>query len=274
MENQFRNNVNPPPLDLSVNRYSVWRTWRKRWEDFYTIAGLKNEEKSYVAAVIKYTFTDETRNIYESLNLTEQEEKDPKIILEKLENFSKGLVNKTLERHIFNGRQQEEGEAFDDYLTELKLLSRNCNYCDNCYPGILRDRIVTGIQSDGVRKKLTLEKATNICRASEKASEGMESFKGKETEAEVAWLKGKNKNGPTHRGGMRQFNTKNESKCKFCVQSHPFGKSNCPALGKQCFACKGMNHFANSNTCEVKSNSIDSTNKGMGSMGSRRQKQI
>ena len=201
-----------------MNRYSVWRTWRKRWEDFYTITGLKNEEKSFVAATLRYTFTDETRNIYESLNLTEQEEKDPKVILEKLEKFSKGLVNETLERHVFNLRQQEEGEAFDDYLTELKLLSRNCNYCHSCYPGILRDRIIAGIQSDGVRKKLlsenksTLEKATNICRASEKASEGMESFKGKETEMEVAWLKGKSKNGSTQRGGTKRFNTNNESK--------------------------------------------------------------
>ena len=124
MQNQIRNNLNPPPLDLSVDRYSVWRTWRKRWEDFYTITGLKNEEKSFVAATLRYTFTDETRNIYESLNLTEQEEKDPKVILEKLENISKGIVNETLERHVFNLRQQEEGEAFDDYLTELKLLSK------------------------------------------------------------------------------------------------------------------------------------------------------
>ena len=61
MQNQFINNLNPPPLDLSVDRYSAWRTWRKRWEDFYTITGLKNEEKSFVAATLRYTFTDETR---------------------------------------------------------------------------------------------------------------------------------------------------------------------------------------------------------------------
>ncbi len=95
MENQFRKTLNPPPLDLTVDRYAAWRTWRKKWEDFYTITGLRNEEKEYVAALIRYTFTDETRNIYESLNLTDQEEKDPKTIIEKLEQFSKGLINET-----------------------------------------------------------------------------------------------------------------------------------------------------------------------------------
>ena len=68
-------------------------------------------------------------------------------------------------------------------MTELKLLSRNCNYCQGCYSGLLRDRIAAGIQKDIVGKKplseneLTVEKAINIYRASEKASEGMESLK-------------------------------------------------------------------------------------------------
>ena len=71
-------------------------------------------------------------------------------------------------------------------MTELKLLIRNCNYCEGYYPGLMRDKIAAGIQSDVVRKKLlsenklTVEKAINICRASEKASEGMESLKNDE----------------------------------------------------------------------------------------------
>ncbi len=177
-----------------------------------------------------------------------------------------------LERHIFNARVQEENEAFDDYLTDLKLLSRNCNYCDNCYPGILRDRVVAGIQSDPVRKKLlseiklTLEKTVHICRAAEKATEGMESFKNKDGESEIAWLKGRNKAGTGQQDrGMKRFDNSKDIKCKFCVRTHPFGKSNCPAWGKQCYQCKGMNHFANSNTCPAKGNQDkNSADKGTG----------
>ena len=184
MENVFKKNLSPPTLDLSVDRYSTWRTWRKKWEDFSTITGVqKEEEKAYIAAVIRYTFTDGTRNIYESLNLSQEDNNKRDIIIGRLEEFAKGLVNETLERHIFNSRKQEDGECFDNSLTELKLLSRNCNYCEGCYPGLLRDRIVAGNQSDVGRNKLlsenelTVEKAINICRASKKASEVMESLK-------------------------------------------------------------------------------------------------
>ena len=137
-----------------------------------TITGLqKEEDKAYIAAVIRHTFTDDTRNIYESFNLSQEDNNKPDVIIARLEEFAKGLINETLERHNFNSRKQEDGKCFDDFLAELKLLSRNCNYCEGCYPGLLQDRIVAGIQSDVVRKKLlsknklTVGKTINICRA-------------------------------------------------------------------------------------------------------------
>ena len=38
--------------------------------------------------------------------------------------FSRGMVNETLERHLFNSRKQDDGEKFDDFLTDLKILSK------------------------------------------------------------------------------------------------------------------------------------------------------
>ena len=229
----------------------------------------KEEDKAHIAAVIRYTFTDDTRNIYESFNLSQKDNNKPDVIIARLEKFVKGLINETLERHIFNPRKQEDGECFDDFLTELKLLSKNCNYCEGCYPGLLRDKIVAGIQSDVVRKKLlsgnelTVEKAINVCRASEKASKGMESLKNDE-QSEVAWLKGKSKYGKTSKNnnrGMKIFS--DNSKCKFCVRTHPFGRTNCPAWGKKCFKFQGMNHFAKSAVCGANNKKDSEKGKGV-----------
>ena len=93
----------------------------------------KEEDKAHIAAVIRYTFTDDTRNIYELFNLSKDDNNKPGVIIARLEEFAKGLINETLEKHIFNSRKQEDGKCFDDFLTELKLLSRNCNYCEGCY---------------------------------------------------------------------------------------------------------------------------------------------
>lgn len=36
----------------------------------------------------------------------------------------------------------------------MKILSKNCNFCNNFYDELISDRIVEGISNDDVRKKL------------------------------------------------------------------------------------------------------------------------
>ena len=116
--------------------------------------------------------------------MSTEDDKDPKKILEALDTFSHGMVNETLERHLFNSRKQDDGEKFDDFLTDLMILSKNCTFCDECYPGLLRDQIVGGIQDDKIRQslladnKLMLERTEQVCCAREKAMEGMSTLKG------------------------------------------------------------------------------------------------
>ena len=59
------------------------------------------------------------------MNLTNDEKKDPAVIIKKLEEFSKGTINETMERHTFNSRIQEDDEPFDDFHV-IKAPSRLC----------------------------------------------------------------------------------------------------------------------------------------------------
>ena len=52
----------------------------------------------FQCASLRYTFTEETRKIYDSLAIDTDE---VNVIIETPENFSKGIVNETLERIIF-----------------------------------------------------------------------------------------------------------------------------------------------------------------------------
>ena len=80
-------------------------------------------------------------------------------------------------------RNQLEGECFDDYVMELKILSTNFSFCNTCFPGLLRDRIVGGIENDWIRKQLlaekelTIDKTMEICKSYEVANEGMNTLK-------------------------------------------------------------------------------------------------
>jgi len=52
-----------------MDRYAASKIWKQKWNDFVMIIKLKSEEDAeYVAAMIRYTYTDETRNIYMTLS--------------------------------------------------------------------------------------------------------------------------------------------------------------------------------------------------------------
>ena len=211
MTDPLKSGLTPPSLDLSVDRYAAWTIWGRKWSDYSLLTKLSEQPVEYQCALLRYTFTDETRNIYESFNLSTEDAKNPNKILDALDTFSRGMVHETLERHLFNSRKQDDGEKFDDFLTDLKILSKNCNFCADCYPGLLRDRIVGGIQDDKIRQnlladnKLTLEQAEHICRAGEKAVEGMSTLKGssKNKEDEVSFVD----YGGHKRQGKKQFSS-------------------------------------------------------------------
>lgn len=159
----------------------------------------------------RYAFTEETRKIYDSLTLTEEEKNNCGAILTAMETFARGVINETLERHNVNTRKQEDGENFDDFLTDLKLISKNCNFCDTCHNGLIRDRIVGGIRENKLRKKLlaelnlTIQKTEDICHAHEKATEGVESMKTKESTEQVDYIKHTH---PTHYPGQSPYQTR------------------------------------------------------------------
>ena len=255
--------IRPPILDLSVDRFAAFHTWKEKWQDYVLLSDLATKDNSYQAAMLRYTFSSETRNIYESFNLSNVEKNDPAIIIAKVEEFARGIVNETLERHKFFKRLQEEGECFDDFLTEVKLLSKNCNFCntDDCFGSLLRDRIVSGISRDDVREKLlaektlTLDKAVEICRSMEKAQEGVTELRkvGNSDVDRIGYYQSRySKNIQQQPGGSAANDGKRDNlilKCKFCSKQHKFGRNSCPAWGKKCHDCGEMNHFGKSTMC-------------------------
>jgi hypothetical protein len=260
------NILNPPKLDLSVDRYAAFKTWKVRWTDYTIITELRRKDADYQCAMLRYSFTEDTQKIYESLNLAETRDMDT--IIGTIETFARGIVNETLERHNFNARDQQDGETFDDFSTDVKILSKNCNFCQDCHNSLVRDRIVAGIRDDSLRKKLlaepklTLKKAEDICRANETAQIGIETLKedkssNKATADAIQSSAGaeyqRNKT-PFHK---TRFQPTQEHPCKFCNRSHQRGTQSCPAWGRTCMACYKRNHFKGSSVCRKQVNFVN-----------------
>ena len=88
----------PPMLDLSTSdKHAAFNRWKARWDDYKLVTDFEGKTDEYKSALLRYCFTESTREVYESLTLTDEERKKESIIITALAKFAKGVINETLE---------------------------------------------------------------------------------------------------------------------------------------------------------------------------------
>ena len=75
----------------------------------------------------------------------------------RFKSYCKPKSNKTYSRYVFKSRVQEADEPFEQFVTDLKLLIKECSYDETVHDYMTRDHIVFGIESSKVREKLINE---------------------------------------------------------------------------------------------------------------------
>ena len=83
--------------------------------------------------------------------------------MKRFQDFCEEGKNETFCRYLFNIRNQKEGEGFDDFLTAIRELAKDCVFANL----EIRDRIVCGCLSKEVRERLLRESKLNLDRAIE-----------------------------------------------------------------------------------------------------------
>ena len=133
----------------------------------YTIiSNFSTHELAKKKAILITCLGDEALQIYNSFTITDATSMEE--IFTLFDNHIVGATNDTYERFKFNKRTQSENESFDSFLADLKKLIKTCNYCNDCQPSLLKDRIVLGIRDSSVQKDLlktadlTLQKTVDI----------------------------------------------------------------------------------------------------------------
>ena len=146
----------PEKLDLSGENLPVkWQRFSRAWSNYEIAAQLKDPENQdrikqrRTATLLTCIGLDVIDSVeFES----EDQRKEPDVILEKMEKYCIGECNETYERYVFNRRYQESNESVDAYVTAQRKLAKTCNY-GTLADSLIRDRIVVGINDNSARKK-------------------------------------------------------------------------------------------------------------------------
>ncbi|KAI0230692.1 Retrovirus-related Pol polyprotein from transposon 17.6 [Lamellibrachia satsuma] len=115
---------------------------------------------------------------------------DPECLKRKFRDICNPRTNIILERHRFNCRVQQRGESIQTFLSDLKIRSISCQYGELA-DSLIRDRIVTGIINDGVRRlllresNLILAKAMQICQIHELSEQDAKAMQPPKVEADT-----------------------------------------------------------------------------------------
>ena len=170
----------------------------------------------------------------------------------------------------FHCKKQGEQESCEQFITELKVLAKDCGY--TAEDEMVRDKIVFGTKHKKVRENLikegealTLKRAIEIARKYEIEQAQLKTMNtGEDQNVHVINRKVPDKPKPSHKftnyrqkppdkyksekQGAIPKSATSSNFCKRCGNIHKFQK--CPAIGKTCRKCNRPDHFAS--MCKTK----------------------
>lgn len=219
-----------PPKNFNVNNPETWKEWLQQYKWFSVATGLDKKTSAIQAANFMTIIGTDAIRLFNTFNLTPEQQNDISVIITKFEEHFKPKANITYERFKFNGMMQSSGQSFDEYFTSVQTQAKKCDF-GVLEDSLVRDRIVIGVTSEVAREKLliidelTLIKAAEVCRAVEQASKQMNALR--------------QQNGENVNVNVIQENKFN---CRRCGQIH--GNRQCPAYKMTCKKCQKQGHFA------------------------------
>lgn len=240
----------PPPKPLTVEG-NVAENWRQRIQQFrlyLTATGIDKKPLQVQCSSLLTVAGEEEVEIFNTFGLRSQDAKKIDVVSSKFEEYCTSKKKITYEQHIFNTRAQGVTEAIEAYITELRKLTKSCEFGE-LLDSLNRNRIVCSIRSNALRKRLlrgkdlNLERAVEICKSAEITDSRLKNIALDQDDRGLHAVKDDaEKPSGNIRAKAKHQQRKKLLYCKKCGQQHPGRK--CAAYGQICHECKQRNHYA------------------------------
>ena len=247
-----------PPKSLDFTKAeNLWPEWKKRFERYRIASKLFKEAGDIQVNTLLYTLGHESEHIFSQLGLTEEEEKDYELVINKLEEHFTPKRNVIHERAMFHQRNQQNGESAETFIRSLYEMAEHCEFGttkDDC----IRDRLVVGISDKELSKRLQLKEKLNLSEtvkiirqaeavkiqiSSQKDSKSLEEVKREKRPVRRQnnrYETGHNR--ASHHPDNAQHNRSKNIKCHRCGLNH--APQQCRAKNSKCNRCHKIGHYA------------------------------
>ncbi len=257
--------VPPEALSFDGNPAENWRVWKQRFELFLKAREAHGKNDEIKIAMLLTSIGPEALERYNHFTwVTEGDDLEDQAVyatvLAKFEVELSGLKRVVFSRYQFRDHKRGEAQPFNEYLTQLKVLARACEFLER--DNMIRDKIVFSTKGRALKERLlrdtdlTLAKTIMLCRSQEVTQKEMQSMKkdgeksSVSSEKEVHTMSKKGKSYQNYAAGSAKpaaqvQDTRRGSKkktCGRCDTRHPPRK--CPAWGQTFSTRNGTNHYA------------------------------
>ncbi|XP_041842184.1 uncharacterized protein LOC121640472 [Melanotaenia boesemani] len=246
----------PDGLKLVGNVDGNWRSFKQQFELYLAAVGLESKPDARKIALLLTVAGPQVFNTFEFDRPGDKQVYEK--VMEKFDAHCSPQKSTVYERYVFRSRVQHPEEAFDVFVTDLRLKAQFCEF-GQLKDSMIRDQIVYGVNDKRMRErllreaKLTLEDAERMCQATELAQQHAKTLNDSSVaneNATVAVVKNK-----TQRHVAQNKNSDDVLYyCRRCGGKHK--PRQCPAYGKKCVKCNGKNHFAKQCRSKGKTKSV------------------
>ena len=227
-----------------------WSTYTERLEHYFAANGVT--EAAQKRAILLTVCGATTYRLIKSLTDTESfktttYEGFTKLVMDYYEPTPSPIV----QRYKFNSRSRAPNESIAAYIAALRELAEHCKY-GTSLPEMLRDRLVCGVNHEGIQKKLlsvkdlTYDSAYSLALAIEAAEQDAVTFKsgaaGANTHQQVLFNRHKGSTPTTTTPNSAGAHDARKISCYRCGGSHL--APTCRFKDTECGYCKKKGHLA------------------------------
>lgn len=118
----------PQPMCCKGNLEANWKAFGESWSDYRIATELDKKPDIVQVATLRTVMGQDCKDRSATLPLSDEDRKNPQIIVKKLAEHFAPARNVLYDRFVFHSASQQQNESVDQYVVHLRQLGKACKF--------------------------------------------------------------------------------------------------------------------------------------------------